>query len=359
MPDILTHLMLGEDVHEYLHERGKEGQDLAQKAASVIAKRFDLFIFGTQGPDVFFYHNFWPWLRKKSLSKFGSRLHLEKTGDFFIQSLKYLKEIKGSLNDKPLESHHYSSDDCEAIFAYLCGCLCHFILDKNVHPYVYRLAGFDFEQGKEKGYHSFRHQKLEAIIDCILLQRKRNKDASLEPIHELLKLKEDFPINLGLFYSQVIQNVYGIDLNESALKQAFRDMTTGVRLIYDPHHVKKRLFTILGKIVGKEIRLPRPLYPVPLAIDQGTDYLNDKRLAWCHPLDEKEEYVSSFLDIFEQSVLEAVESIMNAADYVFKSFETLDSMFKNISYLTNKEWGTETAWRNAKGEGILTNLRIL
>jgi len=349
VPDILTHLLLAEKVHEYLHGEGEAGKSLAQATAAAISSRPDLFRFGSQGPDIFFYHNFWPWLRKKSLSKLGNRLHVEKTGAFFIESFNYLRKIK-----KETEKADFKAEDYKAIFSYLGGCICHFVLDKNAHPYVYRLAGFAFEQGEEKGHNSYRHQKLEAAIDCLLWQKIRNREACKEPIHLSLKLKSDFPDNLDKFYRQIIYTLYGIELVENSVRKAFGDMTLGARFIYDPNNVKKKLFDLLGKISGQEVRLPRPLYPASL--DCNTDFLNEGRRQWSHPLAEEEVFITSFLDIFEESRLEAADLILKAAAYLDGTVQSLDGIFKDYSYLTNKEWGTEIAWRSAEGEGILAEI---
>lgn len=349
MPDILTHLLFGEKVHEYLHAQQKAGDSSAQDAVAAISDRPDLFLFGCQGPDIFFYHNFWPWLRRKSLSKLGNRLHIEKTGTFFIESFKYLKTIKEGTAEIALKAN-----DGQAVFSYLCGCICHFVLDKNAHPYVYRLAGFAFDHGQEKGYNSYRHQKLEAAIDCLLWKKIRDRDAYTEPIHRLLKLKKDFPKNLDAFYRQVIYTLYGIEIAKNSVRKAFEDMTLGTRLIYDPGHMKKKFFDLLGKISGREIRLPRPLYPGLL--DCNTDYLNEKRQQWSHPLAEEEIFNSSFLDIFGESKPETAELIRKAEAFINGSLPSLDGIFKNYSYLTNKEWGTEAALRRAEGNGLLAKI---
>lgn len=349
MPDILTHLLLAEKVHEYLHGQGEAGDSIAQAAAAAISSRPDLFRFGSQGPDIFFYHNFWPWRRKKSLSKLGNRLHVEKTGTFFIESFNYLKTKKEEAGKGKTKDN-----DFQAIFAYLCGCICHFVLDRNAHPYIYRLAGFTFEHGDEKGHNSYRHQKLEAAIDCLLWKKNRYKEAYLEPVHLSLKLSQDFPASMDKYYRQIIYTLYGLELAENSLSKACRDMNLGARLIYDPNNVKKKFFDLLGKISGKEVRLPRPLYPVSL--DCNTDYLNEGRRQWSHPLAEEEVSISSFLDIFEESKVEAADLILKAVAFLDGTVQSLDSIFKDYSYLTNKEWGTETAWRNAEGEGILEKL---
>jgi hypothetical protein len=339
MPDMLTHILLGKNVHENLHELESTGDQNAKMAAKAIASFEEIFLWGTQGPDVFFYHNFWPWRKQQSLRKLGNKLHVEKTGSFFAEGLHRLK------------TGNWGDEDFLAIFSYLCGCLCHFALDKTAHPFIYRYTGFVFENGEEKGEHAYLHQKFEAMIDCLLWKRFTGRDAYAEPIHRLLRVSPDFPGKLDHFFREVIQTLYGIDLKEDSLPKACRDMSLGLKLIFDPENRKKKLLAMLEELRGKELRLPRPLYP--LLPEGEIDYLNEKRSPWAHPLNEQELSTVSFLDILEESKAEATLYIRNAAAYLRGELPTLTTVFKDLSYLTNKEWGTEEARRNTRGEGIL------
>ncbi|MFD1361367.1 hypothetical protein ACFQ4A_06765 [Lentibacillus salinarum] len=40
--------------------------------------------FGAQGPDPFFYYNFWPWIKEEPFNHIGLKLHQEKCGQFLM-----------------------------------------------------------------------------------------------------------------------------------------------------------------------------------------------------------------------------------------------------------------------------------
>lgn len=106
MPASYSHYRLGQKVIQQLHYPLKK----------VILDNRDLFDLGLHGPDILFYNR--PYIHSK-INRLGSAMHQEKACIFFNQALAILKK---SQND--------------AQFAYLCGFICHFILDSNCHGYI-------------------------------------------------------------------------------------------------------------------------------------------------------------------------------------------------------------------------------
>lgn len=342
MPDILTHILQGEDVFKSLRELSKNGNDPALTAASAISARPDLFFLGTQGPDIFYYHGFWPWQRKRSLSWLGNKLHLEKTGAFFSEGFRYLSNLR------PVSEKAYNE-----LFSYLCGCICHWALDRNAHPYIYSSAGYDFSGNRETGKYYYKHQKLEVIIDCILLKKKKNKEAFRQPIHSLLQLQGKFPSVVGGFYRDAVSKLYGLEINGKDVHKACSDMRRVFRLIYDPLNIKKVFVDALNKILYslKGLKVPRPLHPS--CWDNKADYLNINRRQWCHPLVKDQVNTSSFEDILENSVQETVNLILKGTAFLQGKSITPEKIYLNLSYLTNKESGSEAGLKHVSSPGIL------
>ncbi len=119
MPALHTHYICGDTMLRLI--------DDAQIRNSILNHR-NVFKLGTQGPDLFFYYGAWPWAKNNGMSKFGERMHEEKTGEFISEALKYV----------------ISSDSTEkgVLTAYLCGYLCHYVLDSHTHPYIFYKTGF-------------------------------------------------------------------------------------------------------------------------------------------------------------------------------------------------------------------------
>ena len=81
----------------------------------------DLFFIGLQGPDPIYYHH----LRKKDTKAYiASKMHTEKTGDFLVSALCHLKK------------YDINSKEFGQCFSYLCGFICHYILDSKCHPFI-------------------------------------------------------------------------------------------------------------------------------------------------------------------------------------------------------------------------------
>ena len=106
MPAAYSHYRLGQKVIEQLNNPLKK----------IILNNQDLFNLGLHGPDILFYNR--PYIHSK-VNQLGSAMHQQKANNFFKQSLSILKETKN-----------------EAQFIYLCGFVCHFILDSNCHGYI-------------------------------------------------------------------------------------------------------------------------------------------------------------------------------------------------------------------------------
>lgn len=342
MPDVLTHAVFGEEVISYLKENEEANSRLVQE----LEERIDLIVIGAQGPDLFFYHNFRPWERG-SLNKLGGRLHREKTGQFFIKGFCYLKQLT---QENPGDVQDNNLEEAFNLLAYLCGFLCHFCLDKNAHPFIYYFTGYEFNKGEERGKHSRQHQELEAIIDKILVERKKGLQAHQITIFTMFQ-KSGLPPVIGEFYRDVLSQLFDLEISPREINKAYQDMGTAMRLIYDPWNIKKLFLNNLCKLTGKKLRLPRPFHPCK--VEEDIDYLNEVKKKWHHPLNEMEDFESSFMDIFEESIVEASRLISDILHYFQGNTDNLDDFLDDLSYLTNKKWGTAEAFKYSKGSGIL------
>lgn len=141
MPALYAHLRFGEEVLRYL----------PSPFPALIRRYPEAFAIGTQGPDVFFYYR--P-LKKNELRAKGSRLHALSGQRFFsAQAKKLLAKTK--------------TTDIEEIFraegayaVYLCGFLCHFVLDVACHPFI-----------DSNACEEFSHSKMESEFDKFLLRK--------------------------------------------------------------------------------------------------------------------------------------------------------------------------------------------
>ena len=131
MPATYAHYRFGKDVLKAL----------PGKYRRVLLKEEDLFNIGLHGPDLLFYYK--PFSHH-ALHAEGGRMHRLTGKEFFAAAGKIYLERGARRSD----------------FAYLCGFLCHFALDRACHGYINALSA--------RG--AVSHEEIESEFDRILLE---------------------------------------------------------------------------------------------------------------------------------------------------------------------------------------------
>ena len=131
MPATYAHYRFGQDVLKALPDKYRE----------ILLPEEDLFNIGLHGPDLLFYYR--PFSHHP-LHAEGGRMHRLSGRQYFAEAGKIFLE-RGSR---------------KADYAYLCGFLCHFALDRACHGYINALAA--------RGEVS--HEEIESELDRILLE---------------------------------------------------------------------------------------------------------------------------------------------------------------------------------------------
>ena len=316
MPDILTHSIFGEDVLKILKSsRWKDS----------IKDNMKLYTLGCQGPDIFLYNDFWPYIKNKRGPKIGRRMHREKTGEFFIEGLKY---IKNNINDK---------DKKKKLVIYLLGFMCHFALDRNAHPYIFYYSGVYNKEKKETHKYKGHHKRLELAIDTALIMEKKGTVSYKHPVYKMIDLGSYLPEEIVSYYDHILKALYDID-NKGIANDAYRDFVKAFKILYDPHGFKKKVLKGFDALTNNKNGFAINTYPRRLDHDKY-DYLNKKKDTWNHPCCEDEVYNLSFYEIYDKGVLEAKEMIEASIDYIegVKTIDEIVKFFPNISYATGKD----------------------
>ena len=146
MPAVYAHECFGRAV----------AAQLDGEVAEVIRKYDASFQIGLQGPDIFF---FFGAHTDNPVVRFGEHLHNVSAAPFFANA-------PGVIRQKGRMSREY---------AYLCGFVCHFILDSECHPYVEEMI-------KETGV---QHLEIEEEFEKLLL-KEDGKDPIGFPVATLV-----------------------------------------------------------------------------------------------------------------------------------------------------------------------------
>lgn len=316
MPDIITHVLFGCDM---LNELEKS----SWKSAIENNKR--LFLLGCQGPDIFFYNDFLPWVKNKRGPKIGDLMHLEKTGDFFIKGIKYIEE---NWKDKK---------DIELLFVYLAGFMCHFALDRNAHPFIFYFTGeYDKDRVETHKYKGF-HKRLEQAIDVILLWEKRSMEAYKYPVFKKIDVGASLPKVVTDFYNYIFKELFNFEVNDDVANDSYKDTKKVFRVLFDPIGYKKILLAFVDLIFKDKVIYKDMVYPKN--IDNTLDYMNKDHVKWVHPCNEDEEFCHSFYDLYDRGLEEGTDMVKAFISFLENRIteEDLKQAFPNLSYSTGKE----------------------
>ncbi|SHG89481.1 zinc dependent phospholipase C family protein [Ornithinibacillus halophilus] len=287
MPNIWTHMLFCEDVVDSI---GKPNP---------FPKLERIMNLGAQGPDPFFYYNFWPWVKDEPVNEIGLLLHQKHCGEFLMDLIVSVK------------------NKSEELKAYVFGFITHHILDRNTHPYVHYRAG----------YEGSKHQKLEIIIDTIMMKRNKNMDTWKVPVYKEINvgstLNEDL---VELLYERI--NKYYPEAfrgSPSYINKSYSDMKLALRILADPYHWKNKLFKSLVSSFSHQ------------PVNDDVDYLNINNEPWYHPA-TNEPSTKSFIDLYEQGRIEAIEILTAVLSFWEDELpkHTVRERIGDISYDTGK-----------------------
>ncbi|WP_164669609.1 zinc dependent phospholipase C family protein [Virgibacillus doumboii] len=289
MPYIWTHMLFCEDVVDTV----KNPYSLTEHEAYMN--------LGAQGPDPFFYYNFWPWIKEEPVHDIGMLLHTKHCGPFLMDLIEAAKGM-----DKHIQ-------------AYVFGFVTHHILDRNAHPYIHYRAG----------YEGSNHQKLEVLIDTLMMKKYHNLKTWKVPVYK--------EINVGYTLDKEIAGLLNKTINKhfpevkrnslSYIQKAYRDMKLALKLLSDPYGWKN---VVLKPLISSYSHQP---------IKNDVDYLNVENTVWHHPA-TNEPSSQSFIDLYDQGRTEGIEIMTEVLTYWQSRDETsrkrLTELIGNISYDTGK-----------------------
>ena len=131
MPATYAHYKFGKAVY----------RSLPKEIRQILKENRAAYLLGLHGPDLVFYYR--PF-GKNRVNQLGVRMHKEKASGFFETGRR-----------------RYQERPSYVLLSYLCGFLCHFILDSECHPYI----GCYMEE------HGLGHLEIETDFDRYLLEK--------------------------------------------------------------------------------------------------------------------------------------------------------------------------------------------
>lgn len=314
MAGTITHAYFALDVYDKLDDKTKR---------SLKKYKENLKTYG-QGHDIFFFcTNF---TKQKNI---GSYFHKNNTKNFFINIIKYIY-------------NNNLQNDYE-IISYLYGYICHYSLDLIVHPYVTYKCGI-FKKGKKETYkYNAKHSDMESYIDAYMINKREKIEPNKFKIHKFC-FNTKVSTKLSNMIDYVYKETYNLKHISFYYKQGIFNMKKLYGLLrYDPHKIKKFVYSTFDKITGKGIK---KMYPISLAYDLNNNdyYLNLNHNKWNHARCKEEVYTYSVTDLYNNALDLAVNIINSVNDVLYnsKNIQCLDKVFLNLSFSSGKECNDNT-----------------
>lgn len=304
MPAYSTHCIFAKEMMPFL----RQNADFEINENAVL--------IGTQGPDIFFFHRIFPWMKGKSFRKIGSLLHRARPSDILDAMREYC---------------NFSQNKCIAK-SYIYGFILHYALDRKCHPFVYSYQEKIVKNNPATNPHT-AHNIIEHSMDAYLLN-KRFGVAEPVVFDTACTITNDADISLeiGKLYSFMLPRILGINIKPSDIVTAVNDTKTVQKYVLDATG-KKRFFVGIFENalspISKNYKFTALMRPRDL--ENAKKYANINNEIWFSPFDSYE-HNESFEDLFELAKQDA--KIMIAR---FQAGDNTEKITNNISFLTGVE----------------------
>lgn len=304
MPAYSTHCIFAKEMMPFL----RQNADFEINENAVL--------IGTQGPDIFFFHRIFPWMKGKSFRKIGSLLHRARPSDILDAMREYCS---------------FSQNECIAK-SYIYGFILHYALDRKCHPFVYSYQEKMIKNNPATNPHT-AHNIIEHSMDAYLLN-KRFGVAEPVVFDTACTITNDADISLeiGKLYSFMLPKILGINIKPSDIVTAVNDTKTVQKYVLDATG-KKRFFVGIFENalspISKNYKFTALMRPRDL--ENAKKYGNINNEIWFSPFDSYK-HNESFEDLFELAKQDA--KIMIAR---FQAGDNTEEITNNISFLTGVE----------------------
>ena len=306
MPALTTHYILGNEIAKKLNNEGFDH----------INTSLTSYLIFNQSHDILYYS------MNKTYNELGSMGHHEKTKDFIVNIIKYIKQTKQENNDD--------------VIAFLYGIINHYVLDSICHPFIFYYSGAYHSDEKEtRKYHGV-HADIERQIDRLMYERFFNKNYQKCNITKDIIKKPYIPKETIDLINHVYKETYGVENTAiEYIKNIKKIKLINTLFINDRFGIKHFLYNIFDKISFNAFGV---VAAYSNSVKTNPKYLNLDNKEWLHPVtgDKRNE---SFIELFnkaEEIALNIIKDV-NKVLYDNKPLSILDNVIKDWDYATGIE----------------------
>ncbi len=282
MPSYVTHTLFGMEVRQHLFQL----YDI--DIVDIINKNPVAFQWGTQGPDILFFKNGFR-RAPNPLGDFGAKMHKTKNAQLFETMRQYL----------------VAHPEDNGAKAYVFGFVCHYYLDRAVHPYVY------FMQEKMRNTYDSSlpygiHMKLETDMDTAMYREKVGGNIRKFHLDDTLITSDEQLNAVGRIQSSVVASLYGGEYPVEDYVMCMKNGFKKEKFMFDPTFFKSYLFCRFLEITRGEIH-SQSANCRPKEVDY--DILNTSKATWCNFRKKTEVTTQSVVELFDEAAKEGAEFI--------------------------------------------------
>ncbi|NMA67156.1 MAG: zinc dependent phospholipase C family protein [Clostridiaceae bacterium] len=308
MADFLTHILLADSVIQRIEKR--------RIMEGVISKR-SLYYLGAQGPDPFFFYDIFN--KKGPLKGLGRIMHRQSTGKFLLNGFSALQNVS-------------YDENWLGLAVYLCGFICHFTLDRLLHPYIY-WATSEWIWTVDGFFEKSEHSEIEMALDVMLWYEKKGRRACKQNIRKMIDIGAKWPQSIAALLMDSIENIYGIEVSIKELNKVLASYYRGNDLLYDPVGWKTAIINFFEALTGGGIKPPKK--PYPAEYNKNIDWANRKKRTWKDPFLKGAALNSSVDEIIIEAENIASSHINEIFSRIYRN-ESIENLFPDLSYITGQ-----------------------
>ncbi len=216
MASHMTHFYMAEKVLS--RSLGKERE--------IMENYSDCFYLGCQGNDLLFYSFF-------KFKGYAGITHTRGTYEIFKRMCEFVKKSERA-----------------DLRAYLYGFICHYTLDRHIHPYVIYCAATYMHGFFPAKYRKSLHMMLEAGIDYVIQRDKLEKKHPGCNCDFILKTEQRACACLADMFTGAVDPIYGVDMPYEELLALPGRMLKYQRIFENKHSFKYGLLMMAGALMN-------------------------------------------------------------------------------------------------------------
>ncbi len=308
MPATAVHAYFAQDLNDILPKEIKNKLDVDR-----------LKTFG-QSTDSLMFYNLFSILPGKNIRDFQKYFHTNKTQEFFINLINYIKE-----ND-------YTEDI--DVNSFLVGAICHYVLDSTVHPYIYYKTGYFNKNDKSTYKYNNVHTFMETFLDNDMIKRRESINPYKFNISKFSFDTSKFSNELNDTIKYTFKETFDVDNMDKIYYKSLKQMKNSIFIFrQDRYGIKKFFYKLADTFTSKRVfRFEAISYHYPL--NDRHNFLNENHKLWRNPCDYSLTSEESFLDLYLKALKLAKVMICASFDYINGKDIELEKVFINKSYIT-------------------------